>query len=84
MTPNIMKILIFIFRLINYPVSVSDFSLSKVLSKVRDDFKIVSNSRFHDIEPLESLTLPIENKKKKKNKKKRLRPLFLCNLFWSE
>ncbi|MEA3451866.1 MAG: lysophospholipid acyltransferase family protein, partial [Bacteroidota bacterium] len=56
----------------NFPLGgIEALVLSKVISKVRDDFKIVSNARFHDIEPFESLTLPINKVKKKKNKKKK-------------
>ena len=62
----------------NFPLGgIEALVLLKILSKIRDDFKIVSNARFHDIEPLESLTLPI-NKSKKNNKKKKKKTKSHC------
>ncbi len=42
--------------------------LAKIILQVRDDFKIVSTARFHEMGPLECLTLPL-NEKEKKSKK---------------
>jgi len=42
--------------------------LIKVLSQIRDDFKIVVRSRFHQLPPMKSLTLPLDDPSKKNGK----------------
>lgn len=42
--------------------------LIKVLSSIRDDFKIVVRSRFHELPPMKSLTLPLYDSQNKTDK----------------
>lgn len=52
----------------NFPLGgIEALVLSKVISNVRSDFKIVSNAKFHNIEPFDNLTLPINELDKKVN-----------------
>ncbi len=51
----------------NFPLGgIEALVLTRVIASVRPDIKIVSNARFHDIEPFHDITLSINESSKKK------------------